>query len=270
MPYIETYYDYELHTECFRVSDSASYVHTTDTILKLVSTTQTVINYFTATFSLDVIRNLGNGSVAIYDNGNLLRLVTFNENTSRITNLSLNLNYDISHNIEARYLGNDQCLPSKSMVIPLSSSIPDTFNTHLSFLNVPSNNVILNPPSNQAITLKLTDNDNAPITSETIKVYIDDNTTPVTLTTNSSGQCTLTGGTDWTVTFGTHIFKAVYETTDEHFGVEAELTLYLGYDATLTPTQSKYIVGQVPSFVVETKQYDDVPIANMNVTLYRG
>lgn len=270
MPYIETYYDYEIKRECFRVSDSASYVHTTDTILKLVSTTQSVINYFTATFSLDVIRNLGNGSVAIYDNGNLLRLVTFNENTSRITNLTLNLNYNTVHNIEARYLGNEECLPSKSMVIPINMEIPETFNTHLTFIDVPSNGVIDNPPSNQTVKLKLTDNNNQAISSATIKAYVDEETTPVTLTTNSSGVATLTGGTDWTADFGTHTFKAVYETTSSHFGVEAELELYLGYSATLTPTQSKYIVGQVPSFVVETKRYNDTPISSMNVTLYRG
>lgn len=270
MPYIETYYDYDLHRECFRVSDSASYVRTTDTILKLVSTTQTIINYFTATFSLDVIRNLGNGVVAIYDNEQLLQLVTFNENTSRITNLTLNLNYNVEHNIEARYLGNDECLSSKSLLIPILVEIPETFNTNLSFLNTPADGVIDNPPSNQTVTLELTDNDDEPISSATIKVYVDDNTTPVTLVTNSNGQCTLTGGVDWTADFGTHTFKAVYETTSAHFGVEAELTLYLGYNATLTPTLSKYIVGQTPSFAIETKRYNDSAISNMNVTLYRG
>lgn len=269
MPYIETYYDYDIHRECFRVSDSASYVHTTDTILKLVSTTQSVINYFTATFSLDVIRNLGNGSVAIYDNGNLLQLVTFNENTAKITNLAINLNYNLEHNIEARYLGNDECLPSKSMIIPINIEIPEDFNTKLEFIDAPSDGVIDNPSSSDTLTLLLTDNDDYPITSAEITVYVDDEE-PIILTTDFDGLCVLEGGTDFSIDFGVRKFKAVYETTDEHFGVETELELYLGYSATLTPTLSKYIVGQTPTFNVETKRYNDSPLSNMNVTLYRG
>lgn len=273
MPYIETYYDYELHKECFRVSDSASYVHTTDTILKLVSTSQNYINYTIATFSLDVIRNLGNGSVAIYDNGNLLRLVTFNENTSKITDLTLTLNYEVAHNIQARYLGNDECLPSKSMVIPINMKVPDGFATTLDFFNFPTGGIIENPNSPYSLTLQLKDGDGLPLEDEDIIIYMayeGDESEPFTLTTDSEGQCTLTYIQHLPSDFGILNIKAVYETTEGHYGSETETTLYLGYLATLSPILSKYIVGQTPSFVVEAKHYDDSPVANMNVTLWRG
>ena len=268
MPYLETYYDYDIHRECFRVSDSASYVHTTDTILKLVDTEMNVINYFTATFSLDVIRNLGDGQVAIYDNEDLIELVNFNENTSKITDLTLDLNYDVPHNIVARYLGNDECLSSKSMSISLSRSVPVGFDTTLEFLDLPEDGVISNPQS-QSLTLWLRDNEGLPIEGATLLIYINDDE-PFSITTDSEGQGILYAVQHLPTTFGIHNLKARFDTTSHHFGSEIETTLYVGYQVTMTPTLSKYIVGQTPHFAIEAITFNDAPIVNKNVTLWKG
>ncbi|MBQ2654079.1 MAG: hypothetical protein IJF83_11025 [Methanobrevibacter sp.] len=269
MPYVETYYDYDIHRECFRVSDTASYTKTTDTLFQLTNTVSEVINYFTAIFSIDVIRNLGNSKVGIYDNGQLLQLIDFNENTSRITNFSLRLNYNVEHNLEARYFGNDECLASKSNVLPLLLEIPTEFDTYLEFIDAPADGVIFNPSQYEYLTLYLTEGDGAPIDGATIKVYVDGNETPVLLTTED-GECTLSAPQHWSSTFGVHTFRAVYDINSSHLGVEKELTLYLGYTASLEPNQFKYIVGQTPTMKLTAKRYDDEPIANMNMTLWRG
>lgn len=274
MPYIETYYDYEIHRECFRVSDTASYTHSTDTILNLSNTASTVTTYFVATFSLDVIRNVGDSKVAIYDNDTLLQIIDFNENTAKITNLTLNLNYNVEHNIEARYLGNDECLPSKSRIVPVLLEVPESFITKLSFTNLPNGNAILNPSAYEEFDLLLTDNDDNPIEGATIKLYVDDpdeGSRWDTVSTDENGMYNIYSIRDWDSShFGVHKFKAVYEPTPYHFGTEAEIEIYVGYIATLTPTKSKYIVGQTPSFEIETRRYDEAPVSNMNVTLWRG
>lgn len=269
MPYIETYYDYDIHRECFRVSDTASYTRTTDTLLTLTDTVSEVINYYTAILSLDVIRNLGDGKVALYDNDDLLQLIDFNENTSKITNLNVQLNYNVEHNLEARFLGNDECLASKSSIVPVLMELPNEFYSEIRFLSVPSDGVILNPSTYMELDMVINDSEELPIPNATIKFYADD-ADPITVTTNNEGYYQFSSPTHFSSDFGIHTIKAVYETTSDHIGTETEITLYLGYLATLTPTQSKYIVGQTPTFEITTMGYDGSEIADTAVTLWRG
>lgn len=271
MPYVETYYDYEIHRKCFRCSDSAGYTHTTDTILKNTSVSAVVKNYFTAVFSLDVVRNLGNSKVGIYDNDTLIQLVTFNEQTNKITNLSLNLAYGMEHNLEARYMGNDECLPSKSMVIPLYEPYPSGFEASLNFMHnnqeITSDEFnLVNPDiGSQEIKIILRDDDNLPLEGADVTFIIDGEEDNAILdTTNEEGIISYT----LIVEYGIHTLKAIFEGTEMYNGVETELTWYVGVQTTITTP--KIIAGQKPTFNVHIEDYKNNGILGKTMSLWYG
>jgi len=264
MPYVETYYDYEIHRECFRVSDSPGYTHSTDTILKNISIESVYKNYFTALFSLDVIRNLGNGKVGIYDNDELLKLVTFNEQTEKITNLSLNLAYEIQHNIEARFMGNDECLPSNSILIPLYQDMPSGYIADMYFMfnnsevqpgeiNVP------NPSSgSQSFGVLLTDDENYPIPNATVSFSLSNpnmNTITTTVTTDQNG---IAVGISDIFEYGVYELTARFEGNNVYSGLEENLKVFLGVST--SAVQSKVIAGQKPSITVHAEDFTSSPV----------
>lgn len=272
MPFVETYYDYEIHKKCFRVSDSAGYTHTTDTLLKNTSVTSVYRNYFTAVFSLDVIRNLGDSKVGIYDNDTLLDLITFNEQTNKITNLSYNLAYGVEHNLEARYMGNDECLPSKSMVIPLYQPLPSGFESQIMFIHesTPIDGTeynLVNPEDgSQIMGLLLKDDENTAIRGADVSLILDgEEENMMTDTTNNSGYVQFTLGS---MEFGIHTLKAIYEGDSTYIGVEADLTWYFGIQTNVTV--SKIIAGQKPKFNVHVEDYKNNGVSSKSMSLWRG
>lgn len=275
MVYVETYYDYEIHRKCFRVSDSASYTHTTDTLFKNISVSSVVKNYFTAVFSLDVIRNLGDSKVGIYDNDTLIDLITFNEQTNKITNLSYNLAYGVEHNLEARYMGNNECLPSKSMVIPLYEPLPSGFESILIFkygnteITGGSEYNLINPGTGaQSLSILLKDDESLPLEGEEVTLIIDyDTDNPITLVETTDG----TGKADFTVRildYGIHKVKGIFEGNSTYVAVEEIFTWYLGVQTTITT--SKIIAGQKPAFTVHVEDYKNNGVSGKGMSLWYG
>lgn len=272
MVYVETYYDYDIHKKCFRVSDSAGYTHTTDTLLKNTNVTSVYRNYFTAVFSLDVIRNLGDSKVGIYDNDTLLDLITFNEQTNKITNLSYNLAYGVDHNIEARYMGNDECLPSKSVAIPLYQPLPSGFESQLMFIHESTPidgeeyNLVNPSDGSQVMSLLLRDDENNAIEGAEVSLILDEaEDNMLTETTDNYGIAQFTLGN---MEFGVHTLKAIYEGDLTYIGAELDLTWYLGVQTEVTV--SKIIAGQKPKFTVHVEDYKNNGVIGKSMSLWYG
>ena len=70
MVYVTTEWDYDLKAEVFVVRGDKGYAHTTDTLLSEVGTrNSSIIEYFTATFEVNVLRDIRDSKVVIYDDG---------------------------------------------------------------------------------------------------------------------------------------------------------------------------------------------------------
>ena len=138
MVYVTTEWDYGLKTEVFVVRGDKGYAHTTDTILKEIGTRNTsVIDYFTVSFNVDVLRDIQNSKVVIYDNGeaipvymndNIVEMIDWQQG-GQSKNFNLKLGYGTEHKIYAKYLGNKKGLPSKSQTINISEPMPDLYGT---------------------------------------------------------------------------------------------------------------------------------------------
>lgn len=272
MPYIETYYDYDIHKECFRVSEAEKYTHTTDTLFNLDSIDKSLLPYMTATFNLDVIRNIGDGKVGIYDGDSLITIVDFNENDTAITDLELELNYEIDHALTARYYGNDECLPSKSKIILLNEPVPDGFASYMT-VEFGSEEVTTDefsyptPAGNTLLEVTMEDEGGSPLANKTITLFIsneDGETSSETLTTNSSGYADAVFYED----YGIYNIKILYGGDTVSLGTVKEFKLYYGYLVTITPNKTKWLVGEKPKFEVLATTYDGTPLEGITVTLW--
>ena len=138
MVYVTTEWDYDLKAEVFVVRGDKGYAHTTDTFLKEVgSRNSSIIEYFTATFNVDVLRDISDSKVVIYDNGesipvyidgNPVQMLDWQQNNQSQT-FTLKLGYDVEHKIYAKYLGNKKGLPSKSQILTISEPLPNLYGT---------------------------------------------------------------------------------------------------------------------------------------------
>ena len=137
--YVTTEWDYDLKAEVFIVRGDKGYAHTTDTLLSEVGDERdnSIIEYFTALFNVDVVRDRGNSKVVIYDgeeaiplfvDGNQVEMLDWEQNDQPKT-FTLKLGYDVEHKIYAKYLGNDKGLSSKSQILILSEPLPNLYGT---------------------------------------------------------------------------------------------------------------------------------------------
>lgn len=262
MAQINTEWDYELKEEVFRVSADKGYTHKTFTSLKKKSTTSSVIGYFTATFEVNVEQDIGNSYIVIYDNNHPIPFTiggteytqySWGQNTTAKT-FSVKLGYDVDHNIVAKYHGNGDGLPSKSLSIPIHMDLPESFNSSISRTN---STVQFNKGATINLPLTFSSGKKASTTlSKTVKIYVDEvlnKTVSIQLTSGNTTGTLSTNNLTGSLSEGKHNIRCVFEGDDYNDASSLSFDIMVGYNIQIIkPTPLELSQTPPPSTVYIT------------------
>lgn len=209
MSKISTIYDKKIG-KCLIVRGSEAYAHTTDVLMEVGTITKDHTDSFKSTFILNVLRDVGSSQIAIYDNEELIKIVDWSDSSSAIEigtgtgDDEIRFSYNVDHNIYAKYLGNKECLPSRSKTLVLNEEIPSNLFTSISFGESPTTTFLT------TVTIPVTLNAEGTST-QTLNYYVDGDTSnkqSVSVTTNTPTNVTVTG-----VDNGLHTINFEFEET---------------------------------------------------------
>lgn len=268
MVYVETYYDYEIKKECFKVCEEKGYSKATSVLLTPTTLSTSSINNAVQTFTVEVIGDRGDSTIAFYDNGTLIPF-TYNNTvyqkldwsiSDTTKTITLNLTYGVEHNITARYLGNSKCLPSTSQSILLDIPYPPAYTTQIA-LSPNLTGRIYRKDQNVTVNGTLKDKNNTNLASKSIKIYVDEVLVSTT-TTNSSGAFSYTNSS---LSNGIHTIKAVFEGTAQYFESSASVDISKGYIINLLYVDKFWVNGK-GRVVAKVLDYFDNPIPSLSVS----
>ncbi len=247
---IETFWDYSLQKEVFRVSGSKGYTKTTSTDLKLGDFDGTRIEYGIQTFYVQTVGNKGDSYIVFYANDQLISNLYVNgetvdkipvsEGDGQIT-VSIPVFYEIEYKIQAKFLANDDCLGSKSRIIELEKEIPTGLTATLSR----NNDSTINYTPNTSFSLPIKFESGQTLSggqTKTVKVYDNDvlkDTLSITVPNNSTvgtASVSFANGLDE----GLHTIMCVFEGDEHNFRSELSFDISVGYN----------IVLDVPEYVI--------------------
>lgn len=247
MSKISTIYDKKVG-KCLIVRGSEAYAHTTDVLMEVGTITKDHTDSFKATFILNVLRDVGSSQIAIYDNDELIKIVDWSDSSSAIeigTNGDdIRFSYNVDHNIYAKYLGNKECLPSRSKTFVLNEEIPSNLFTSISFGESPTTSFL------STVTIPVTlvaDNSS----TQTLKYYIDGDTTnkqSISVTPNVASNIVISN-----LSNGLHTINVEFEETQtlaesyNEIRISKGATVNVSSPSILTHYQSEFDL----SFAVE-------------------
>lgn len=266
---VSTVYDNDLKAKVFQVRDSERYTNSTQTSLE-IEYTNTRSDYVTINFTASVKSALGNSSIGFFCDDELLGFVNYKQGDMEAT-FSTHVAYGY-HKYYAKYMGNVQCLSSKSPITELEITEPNLTKTKFvaSVTGVDDNNWASNI-SNVEFNISLKTVDDTNLHEKTVTVTLDDTTTTDITTVN--GNVNLTGSSIlnsslWTN--GEHTLKFEYDDGIEYIGCETELTISIGYIVSLTRRYAKLVIGDTGVFDVGVTKPDGTPVEGVTVSLKRG
>ena len=267
-------YDKTLHQKTFILKGEEAYARTTDTLLTInrFNNSTSEFGYVRLGVEIDVLRETGDDSVIILYNGDTI-LKTYNwsagqskiiDGASNDTN-GIKLAYGVEHNIYAVYMGNKQCLKSKSKPVIFTEPIPASINTKLTTnanTNYNHGADVVCPVTLSFAELNTVNN---VLNGQTVKYYVDDVFyDSVTASENSRTiTCTITGLSD-----GLHTIKAVFEGSDYLYGCEVSFEVSVGYNIELVDYSAIMVNGYADNYVTaKVTDMFNTPIANGSVTI---
>ena len=126
MARVSIYYDSVEKEQFFMVRGDERYARATKTILELG--TQTIPpsgTTFSQELIVDVLHDKGDGKIVVYDNDDTVYVIEdwSSSDTARTIQLT-DLNYEVEHNFNATYIGNNQCQGSSSKTITINVTDP--------------------------------------------------------------------------------------------------------------------------------------------------
>ena len=119
MARISIYYDDVEKEQFFMVRGDERYARSTKTLLS-IGTPSLDITSFDVSATVNVLRDTGEGQVVIYDNDDVVYVISDWDSTDdERTVLLEGLGYGQDHKFMAEYIGNDESQRSSSNIIPL-------------------------------------------------------------------------------------------------------------------------------------------------------
>ena len=261
---LNTYYDKELNSQAYMIKSSEGYSRSTDTILTVDEIDTSNVLSFQANLTVDVMRDvrseIDNGLIEIYDNGDLIHSIVWNDDTVRT--FPLKFSYDTEHNVIAKFTGNRRCKPSNSLM--WSHTVPRPL-IHQSIIEITSP---LNYNSNRpTLTGVLKDGEGKAISNVKLKVYENDVLLGETTVTNGNGRFSFDKSSDYT--WGKHTLKFVFDGTDTHSSVELFVTIMLGYNISILDYDEVWANG-CGSLTANVSDWNDAVLTNAYCELKTG
>ena len=243
---LSTTYDKDLKARVFMIRGRERYTNSTQTSLE-VTYTANYRSHMTLNLIANTSRNVGNSTIAFYDNGELLGIVTCNEGDSDVA-LSASVIYGY-HKIYAKYMGNNECLSSKSQIIELTVDEPDLPTPTLVFTpNNPSQWISSSTAIGGTVTLTGTNG----VNNKVIKLF-DGEEYVTSATTNSNGIATFSNQTQ---SVGVHNWRFVFEGDDGYLAAETAYHFASGFVITATPSNTSVVRSKYVSFEVNVQVPD--------------
>ena len=262
---VSTIYDKDLKQKVFQVRGSERYTNSTQTTLE-IEYDNSHKSYLEVTLTSTVKRKIGSSSIVFYCDDTILGIVACNESDSEVE-----ATYQVSygyHKFYAKYVGNTQCLSSKSGIIELDVTEPDLPETILSFVQtgtLDSEKWIENV-SNLSYKVLLEDESNNAITGKDILIYVNGEYYD-TVTSASSAQALSINYS----TYGKHIIlKAVFEGDDDYLASNDSVEFYHNYVVTAAPKYRKTGIGSAAIVNATVTKSDGRAVGNRTVILKEG
>ena len=261
---LNTYYDKELNSQAYMIKSSEGYSRYTDTILTVDEIDTSNVLSFQANLTVDVMRDvrseIDDGLIEIYDNGDLIHSIVWNDDTVRT--FPLKFSYDTEHNVIAKFTGNRRCKPSNSLM--WSHTVPRPL-IHQSIIEITSP---LNYNNNRpTLTGFLNDGEGKAISDVKLKVYENDVLLGETTVTNGNGRFSFNKSSDYT--WGKHTLKFVFDGTDTHSSDELFVTIMLGYNISILDYDDIWANG-CGSLTANVSDWNDAVLTNAYCELKTG
>ena len=261
---LNTYYDKELNSQAYMIKSSEGYSRSTDTILTVDEIDTSNVLSFQANLTVDVMRDvrseIDDGLIEIYDNGDLIHSIVWNDDTVRT--FPLKFSYDTEHNVIAKFTGNRRCKPSNSLM--WSHTVPRPL-IHQSIIEITSP---LNYNSNRpTLTGVLKDGEGNRISNVKLKVYENGVLLGETTVTGNNGSFSFDKSSDYT--WGKHTLKFVFDGTDTHSSVELFVTIMLGYNISILDYDEVWANG-CGSLTANVSDWNDTVLTNAYCELKTG
>lgn len=279
MVQLNTTYDKTLKQKIFVLKGEEAYARTTDVLADIISDfddCNSHIRYCRVGLEVDVLREVGDAFVNIYDDDTMLLSIPWGEDMESIINNSyyndkgiywqndkliigssdnvdtgLFLSYDTLHNIQVKYTGNKQCLSSKSDVISFMEEKPDSY---ASTMTATASSVSVETGDSVAFTLNLS----IPTSDiqHTVQVY-DNGSLIDTLSIDANEDVSYSKSG---LSNGLHSIRFLFIGDEEAFSSETTVDVSVGYKLLLVDVPSYVVNGTSASVGVSLTDYLDNPL----------
>lgn len=286
MVQLNTTYDKTLKQKIFVLKGEEAYARTTDVLADIISDfddCNSHIRYCRVGLEVDVLREVGDAFVNIYDEDTMLLSIPWGEDMESIINNSyyndkgiywqndklvigssdnvdtgLFLSYDTLHNIQVRYTGNKQCLGSKSDVISFMEEKPDSYASSISAV---ASSVSVETGDSVAFTLNLS----IPTSDiqHTVQVY-DNGSLIDTLSIDANEDVSYSKSG---LSNGLHSIRFLFVGDEEAFSSETTVDVGVGYKLLLVDVPSYVINGEPAKIGVSLTDYLDNPLSGDDVSM---
>lgn len=262
---ISTIYDKDIKEQVFMIRGDERYARSTKTVISLGTRVDTAEG-FVQSLLVNVFRDVGNGSLVVYDND--VVVYTYNNWQSTDTERTITLpalSYGIDHEIKVKYTGNGRCSPSMSKPVKVNVENPFVYVPTFEFVDdYAHDSYPANYQFTQQILLTCQGHSDA-IAGQTVKIYYDEELIS-TQTTDSSGLISLTIQTG---NRGLHHIRADLVKSSNMYGAVLERDISAGYKVAVVSAPSLLIFDgdgiADASFQLKAEDYLGKPVPHVGV-----
>ena len=265
---VSTIYDKDLKERVFQVRDSERYTNSTITTLE-ATYNNSFRNYLSVTLTPTVYKNLGASSIAFYDGEEYLGVVDCVQGTAP-DSFTARVPYG-QHSFWAKYLGNAECLSSKSGIVELTVTDPDLRTSYFWTIYDEQETTYFIYDAQGRISIDGYLREQAEsltyIDGATVKIYYDDTLLAAVETTDGYFQHRPSGDS---IPVGEYMMSLVYEGDDTYFGCEFVFPIKVlssNYIISAAARESKVLVDNDMTIDVLLTTYNGTPVANQELTI---
>jgi hypothetical protein len=272
MANLTTTYNSSIKEKIFVLKGEEGYARTTDMILNVLEYENSYdsIEYMRVGLSMNVLRDIGESTIVIYNGENVLRTIPWSDTPSQMTfdedltwddenqlliwgdsddtSTGLRFPYEEENKIYARYMGSKQCMMSVSETYDLTKPVPPKYSSALA--NVATTNTY---DVDGQFTLLVEWTCSSPVSHQrtcTVKLYVDGeeyNTYNGNISANQTSKTfyiTVNGSSMTQIQNGFHHIRVVYLGDEYTSSSEVEFDISLGYNLQLVSYDSPFLYSQ--------------------------
>lgn len=211
---VSTIYDKDLKQKVFQVRDSERYTNSTLTSLE-VTTNASNRNYLQLSLTATVQKHLGASSVVFYDGDEMIGTMVCNQGTSTVT-CQAKVSYGY-HKLRAKYVGNAECLSSRSGIVEVEVTEPNLIHTAIDLSDIKEYYFKRQDINEPLLATMINEDTREVILDETLKFYL--NNVFVGYVYSDDIRYNTAH-----MNVGEYTCKIVFDGDDEYFGCETEFT----------------------------------------------